>query len=402
MKNKIQYLMPDVNKNKNFISKYEIELEKQTNLLKDVENDNYIKDLSKLKIKLDSNIKFKTAEIEQVEENINNIKNGIYSQSLKDELQKLTDYDIRLKEELVKNKEEIIIRKKNKQEKVLEISDIEKDIQIIQVQKEEVKTYNFMLSQNNEYLLKNTNTELYIEKANNSIKRYNDNILFIQQNELINEKISEYDNNISEINIEKEDLNKIISDILNETNVAKNTAKDIKNNIVIYNAQVKREEILKVYQKCVHRDGIPLFLLMKSKDLINQELSDILSSVDFNIFFDSNMNLKMYMESSSDIIQNVLEGSGAERTFSAIALKLSLRAINNNSRPNFLLLDEITGKLKNKAVINFNLMLEKMKERVDKIIIIEQNHPINFDSMIDITKDVNGISSLTINNNYGL
>jgi hypothetical protein len=50
--------------------------------------------------------------------------------------------------------------------------------------------------------------------------------------------------------------------------------------------------------------------------------------------------------------QNAIESSGKERTFCALVLKIALRQINVKSRPNFIILDEIMGKLyENSSVI---------------------------------------------------
>jgi hypothetical protein len=43
--------------------------------------------------------------------------------------------------------------------------------------------------------------------------------------------------------------------------------------------------------KCVHRDGLPTYLLKKSIHIINQELNNILLDVNFTLFFDNELNL---------------------------------------------------------------------------------------------------------------
>jgi len=397
LEKKISDLMVDVKGHKKNITEFELEIEKINNVISEIEKGIYPDDFNQ------SHDKMKE-DIVEVEKNILKIKSKIKKleqndlDDLTEDFEKLDEFEIKIKDEQQKNISLLSVGKKKLKEKEIELDKVEKEIQILKVEKDEVKRYNTISTTIEQAELQNEKIDLNIEKANNIIEKYNSNKKFIEQNKLINDKINEYDNELSNLESEKEDLNTELNDIKNDSNIIKEKGEKIKKDIDLYNKQTRLDNIHKIYQKCVHRDGIPFYLLMKSRDLINQELSDILSSVNFNVFFDENMNLKMFMEFAKDVIQNTLEGSGAEKAFSAIALKLALRSINNNSRPNFLLLDEVTGNLKGKSVVNFNMMLDKMKERIDKIIIIEQNHPINYEYGIEVIKDEKtGISSLKIN-----
>jgi DNA repair exonuclease SbcCD ATPase subunit len=80
----------------------------------------------------------------------------------------------------------------------------------------------------------------------------------------------------------------------------------------------------------------------------------------------------------------------------AIALKMALRKINKKSKPNFIMLDEIMLKLLNASVEKFITLLDRIKTQVDKLVIIEHIHPINYDVLIEVVKDQYGISSLKI------
>ena len=122
----------------------------------------------------------------------------------------------------------------------------------------------------------------------------------------------------------------------------------------------------------------------------------MLTNLDFNVFFDEYLNLKMYMKKFPNSIQNALEGSGKERTFAAIVLKMALRTINHKSRPNIFLMDEVMLKLKGKSVEQFNDLLLNLKNKIDKMIIIEHVHSVPYQTLINITKNDQGISSLSI------
>lgn len=395
LETKITDLLLEVKQHKKTITDIEIQIEDINKNILDIETGVYDSDLDLYKKETIKKIDLIDNDIELINKKIKSMENNDLTDLLTD-FEKLNTLEDKIKVEIEKNidiikNEKINLKNKNSDKEIKE-----KSIQILRIEKEEVKTYESLFNINTNLELKNEKLILIQEKIKDSIKKYYDNKIFIEQNKLINDKINEYDEQIKTIENDSLLFTDEMNNIINQTNITKKSADEIKENIKKYREQLRIDEIHKVYQKCVHRDGLPFYLLMKSKDLINQELSDILSSVNFNVYFDDKMNLKMFMEFAKDVVQNTIEGSGAEKAFSAIALKLALRSINNNSRPNFLLLDEVTGNLKGRSIENFNQMLEKMKERIDKIIIIEQNHPINYEHGIEVFKDENGISSLKI------
>jgi DNA repair exonuclease SbcCD ATPase subunit len=121
--------------------------------------------------------------------------------------------------------------------------------------------------------------------------------------------------------------------------------------------------------------------------LINKELNELLSNVDFTLFFNENLELKMIADDRPDSEQSAITSSGMERTFCSLALKIALRQINVKSKPSFIFMDELTGKLIGDSVQKFMDFLDNLRNKVKKIVIIEHNNPINFDALIDVEKD---------------
>ena len=292
--------------------------------------------------------------------------------------------------------ERIVKIKKDIKQFTEDKSGYQSEVYVIEQDKEEVKSYESLVTDNKELSLKIDNIKLTIENAKTKIDKYYGQLTNIKENEVIEENISELDTKIRTFNSEKTDLNNNLAEIMSEATATKSTIEDIQNNIKKYKEQVKRDELLKEYSKCVDRNGIPSFLLQKYRDLINLELEDMLTNVDFNVFFDETLNLKMYNKSFPNAIMNCLESSGMERTFAAIALKVALRNINTKSRPSLLFLDEVLGKLKGKSVDKFNTLLEILKTKIDKILIIEHTHEVPWDFLLEVQKNDKGISSITI------
>lgn len=169
---------------------------------------------------------------------------------------------------------------------------------------------------------------------------------------------------------------------------------DIKARIDAYVKQMRVDEIRKVYMQTIHRDGLPTYLLKKSIHVINQELSNLLTNVDFTVFFDEELVLKLSSDSRLDVTQDAVESSGKERTFAALALKVALRKINKKSKPDFVMFDEVMGKLYAESVDEFMEFLNDISKELGKVIIIEHVHTINYEAIIEVSKDAEGISSL--------
>jgi len=73
-----------------------------------------------------------------------------------------------------------------------------------------------------------------------------------------------------------------------------------------------------------------------------------------------------------------------------------LRVINFKSKPQFMFLDEVINRLVNKSVDKFMELLDTLRSKIDKLIIIEHNTEIQSELIINITKNDEGISSLEI------
>lgn len=277
-----------------------------------------------------------------------------------------------------------------------EIIDIDNKIIELEEVKNEVKKYNYLKDENERIKLQLENYKIQIESLNSKIELYNVQLKWIEENKKIEEIIEELNENIDENDEKVDNLNSTITEYKQNVEYNKKEIDSLVLDINKFKEQERKNELIKEYGKAIHREGIPSYLLLKSIYLINNELISLLTEVDFNVFFDDNLNLKLSPKERIDVIQNAIESSGKERTFIACSLKLALRNVNNKSKPNFILFDEITGKLYENSVEEFFNFLNTAKNKIEKIIIIEHVHPIDYDYLISVEKDKNGVSSLSM------
>jgi DNA repair exonuclease SbcCD ATPase subunit len=401
-------------------------------LIKKQENENEIKNLLTEYKKLKNSLSEFDNDENELKLQKNNILQGIYSNDITNKLLEIDDINllivendnikklieeirnnnfdnvIILKENITKGNQLIFNAEKTKETnlqniknieaelKNINIESIESNIQLEEQKKEKVEWRSKKISQKDNILLSIENFKFKIKEYQLEIDKYQDFKSKIEDNKNIQLSISDIDKNILEI---KENIKKLSEEnIDSEKNilVKENEIDMISNRIRKFLKQKKREELLKEYSKCIGRDGIPTFLLKKSIHLINKELNDLLTNVDFTLFFDDDLVLRMSMNDRLDVSQNAIESSGMERTFCALALKMALRQINVKSKSNFITLDEMTGKLINESIDKFMNFLDMLKTKINKIVIIEHIHPIEYNALIEVNKDENLISHLKL------
>ena len=204
---------------------------------------------------------------------------------------------------------------------------------------------------------------------------------------------------IADIEIKEKTVKNNIDSIENENRNIQNSIHDLNRNIqetekVIqaYLEQLERDKLHKAYVDCVHRDGVPTMLLKRMVGNINDEMATLLAGQEYICYFDENLILRLSHTSKLEASQNAIESSGKERTFVSLALKMALRNINRRSKPNFVMFDEIMGKLINKSIDEFSILLNKIKEKVESVFIIEHVHPVDFDHQLEIGKDEYDVS----------
>lgn len=361
-----------------------------------------------------------------------NLKQGIFSDDIKEKLKLVGSIKLIKEENLVlesnikeienDNFENVAVLKENISKGNILIKNIEKtkedNLQVIRNIESELKSFNieniesnilseenlrdkFELrkqkeSQKDNLLLSVENFNLKIKELKSEIDKYQEHKSKIEENKIIQLSIDVTDKKITTVKDSIKELDKENIEIDKSILIKENEIDTISIKIRKFLKQKRKEELLKEYQKCISRDGLPTFLLKKSIHIINKELNELLTNVDFTLFFDENLILRMSADDRLDVSQNAIESSGMERTFCALALKIALRQINVKSKPTFIFMDEIMGKLIDQSVQQFIEFLDMVKTKVKKIVIIEHIHPIDYDGLIEVTKNKDLISSLEL------
>lgn len=288
--------------------------------------------------------------------------------------------------------------KKSIEEAALAIEGILKEIGDLTNDKNDVEKRKELQIELNQIPTKIQNEELKISILQQKIDNYENSLKQIEENKKIEQGIAAAKSKITLLETEEADEKENI--FIRKTAIGEKQIKIKDNELLMaeFKIQEHRDMVLGLYKKCVHRDGIPRQMLSNYIiPKINLTLENILSVAPFKVWLDvDDLKPKLAYNDRPNSIIDCIGASGKERTFASVVLKYGLNQINVKAKPSIFLLDEVMGKLSEESVEEFIEILQLIKTGMKKVLIIEHNHELNPDYLINVSLDEDGISSLTI------
>ena len=377
---------------------------------KKIELDNIINELEKLK-----DVNFSITEYNEVNEKFNKLNLELNLDKQKYTMSKKTLNDIKKSEFCP-----VCGRRYDNIDNSAKIAEIEKELEVItedgKVKSKELKVYqdklHRLIENQGEYERKNklsvlkSTCELKIEqlrneyKDNNSLlKEYNKNTEAIDKNNQLDIQIRNIEVKIKGKRNNRETNIRYIEK--NESEI-KNYTKCIDDRVEIINLikeEVKLIRHWRIYLDMVGKNGISKMVLRKTLPIINAQITHLLSDVcDFTVDISINeKNDVMFYLVKDDVKSDLTSGSGFEKTAAALALRTVLGNISTLPRMNFLICDELLGRVASENYDNMRTLYEKMLTNYDFIIQISHLNEIKdwHDKIITVKKE-NNISKLNI------
>lgn len=238
-----------------------------------------------------------------------------------------------------------------------------------------------------------------LKSKQDDLKKYNDNLVSIKKNEEIDIEIYKINTKIAVCEHQKEEL----------TNKIQKTTTEIDNNnvnienkqrlITIINKESEIEKVFKIYIDMVGKKGISKLVLRSVLPIINSELERLLDEVtDFKveIFIDDKNEVKFSLI-KDDIEKPLKSGSGFELTSSSIALRCVLGKMSTLPMPNFIVFDEVLGRVANDNIDKMKPLFDKIKDMFDIVFFISHNDLVKdwSDNIVTVVKE-NNISKILI------
>jgi energy-coupling factor transporter ATP-binding protein EcfA2 len=323
------------------------------------------------------------AEMFSIADKIKNINDV----QILDELKKITEID----EEI--NQINTLI-----DTQTLEMDDVLTEIGKLTNEKNDVDRRRELLVEYEQIPTKIQNEELKTTILKQKLDNHENSLKQIEQNHKIEAAIELAKQKIHRLELDLNDENENI--FIKKTAIGDKQIK-IKNNellITEFKVQEYCDNVMSLYKKCVHRDGIPKQMLSNYiLPKINVTLENILSVAPFKVWLDpDDLRPKLAYNNRPTAIIDCISASGKERTFSSVVLKFALNQINVKTKPTIFLLDEVMGKLDENSVEEFIEMLQLIKQNMKKVLVIEHKYEISPDYLLSVSLNEDGISSVVI------
>ena len=146
-----------------------------------------------------------------------------------------------------------------------------------------------------------------------------------------------------------------------------------------------------LFMRSMHSSGISYDIIKKKLPVINNEIAKILANiVDFEVFFeDDGKHLKIFIKHPKHEPRPIEMGSGAEKTITAMAIRLALLFVSSLPKSDIFILDEPGTALDAENMDGFVSMLELVKSYFKTVLLVS-----HLDSLKDCVD-----TQITINKN---
>jgi DNA repair exonuclease SbcCD ATPase subunit/DNA repair exonuclease SbcCD nuclease subunit len=172
---------------------------------------------------------------------------------------------------------------------------------------------------------------------------------------------------------------------------------NIKNNEAEKATLQRQYAAYELFMRCMHNNGIAFGLIKKNLPLVNLEIAKVLSNiVEFEVYFENTDNkLDIFIKHPKYDARPLENGSGAEKTLAAMAIRIALLNISNMPKPNIFILDEPGTALDSDNMEGFVRILDLVKGYFDITVLITHIDALkdSVDSTIEISKN-NGFAQV--------
>ena len=160
----------------------------------------------------------------------------------------------------------------------------------------------------------------------------------------------------------------------------------------------KQYEAYDLFLRCMHSDGITYGIIKKRLPVINNEIAKVLANIaNFEVFFENEgRKLLIYIKHPKFEPRPLELGSGAEKSISAMAIRLALISVSSLPKPDLMVLDEPGTALDSEMLEGFSRIVELVKVQFKTVIIISHLDSLKdaVDQQIIIEKTKNGYSKI--------
>lgn len=232
------------------------------------------------------------------------------------------------------------------------------------------------------------------------LKLYETNKDNIDSNNKIELDIQNVDARIKMSISHKDNIIREIQSIENENQSLRTNIEDNNKKINKIEEEGKILRNYQIYSSLLSKNGISKIVLKNTIPIINSEMTRLMEDAeqDFEIEFqvDEKNNIQFYLV-RDDVYTNIKSISGFERTASALLIRDVFSKISTLPKPNFIVFDEITGKIANEFFSSFKTIIDKISGGYDSMFLISHDEKVkDWCEKIVVFEKVNNISKIKV------
>jgi len=248
--------------------------------------------------------------------------------------------------------------------------------------------------------------ESLIQNISNFIEKLEDKLENYELNKEVIENLENLSTKLTSLNLQKKKAEARVSSIEQEifglykaVGSYEEKLKSLLSQRNDYNDLREEYSAFDLYMRCMHPNGIAFDVIKKKLPIINEEIAKILANiVDFEVFFeDDGQRLDIFIKHPQYDPRPLEMGSGAEKTLSAMAIRLALLSVSSLPKSDIFILDEPGTSLDEENMQGFVDILSIIKSYFKTVLLISHLESLKdcVDMQITIDKK-NGYASVNV------
>ena len=181
-----------------------------------------------------------------------------------------------------------------------------------------------------------------VERLEDKVAEYETNKDAIENLESLNADLASLEYDQKNYEIKSENCGNQILNLYKSVGSTEERAKQIVEQKEAFERLQEEYSAYELYKQCMHANGIAFDVIRKKLPVINEEICKILSNiVEFEVFFeDDGKRLDIFIKHPQYEPRPLEMGSGAEKTISAMAIRLALLSVSSLPKGDIFVLDE--------------------------------------------------------------
>ena len=203
-------------------------------------------------------------------------------------------------------------------------------------------------------------------------KEYNDNKDAIENKEGLLKQLSVVKTKIEENEKQQEECRQKVLNLYKDKGFMEQKIQNLEEQEVELNNLREEFTAYDLFMTCMHANGIAYDIIKKKLPVINVEIAKILANVvEFEVFFEADdKNLKIFIKHLNHEPRPIEMGSGAEKTLTAMAIRLAMLSVSSLPKSDIFILDEPGTALDAENMEGFVAILDIIKAYFKTVILI--------------------------------